>query len=336
MSEHNLFEPWICRFLLEHLPKERKLSRNTQNSYRETLALLFKFASRRAGVDIDYLSFQDLAPRTVRAFLDHLEQERGCSVATRNQRLSVMHSLAHFLSTQSVDPKWCRGIRGIPFKKPSVQDADYLETTELETLLRTPDPRTRFGLRDRALLLFLYNTGARAAEVARLKISSLQLESSQSVRIAGAGKQSRICPLWPATVALLRPLVAGRSPADPIFRCRIGKSMTRFGIYSAVVAHAKTASKRRPTMASKRISPHTLRNTTVVHLIRAGADIKAVHAVLGTFSSDERFVHSTPDTRKAHGAHSIRDLHQPPSTTLSDLAGFTTAERRESTGVAEL
>jgi hypothetical protein len=86
-------------------------------------------------------------------------------------------------------------------------------------------------------------------------------------------------------------------------------------------------------MASKRISPHTLRNTTVVHLIRAGADIKAVHAVLGTFSGDERLIHSAPDTRKAH---SSRDLHQPPSSTLSDLAGFTTAERRESTGAAEL
>jgi integrase len=230
-----------------------------------------------------------MAPATVQAFLDHLEQERGCSVATRNQRLSVMQSLALFLSMQGVDPEWCSGIRAIACKKvPAGQHAEYLETAELEALLRAPNPRSRFGLRDRTLLLLLYNTGARAADVARLKIGHLQWDPSPSVRIAGGGTQSPTCPLWPATVTLLRPLVADRSSTDPIFRCRNGKAMSRFGSYAAVVAHARRASRQQPSMAGKRISPHTLRNTARLHLARAGADGHGVQTTPGTFSGDER------------------------------------------------
>lgn len=302
MSGDDLFTPWVARFLRVYLRGQRRLSRNTQTSYRETLALLLQFASRQTGVKIARLSFKDLAPAIVRAFLNHLEQERGCSVATRNHRLSVMHSLAQFLATQYVEPEWCGGIRYIAFKKePPVRPADYLETAELEALLRAPDPCFRFGPRDRALLLFLYNTGARAADVARLKINHLQLDSSPSVRMAGVGTQSQPCPLWPATVALLRPLVANRSPDDAVFRCRTGAAMSRFGIYAAVVAHAKSASRHQPSMAGKRISPHTLRNTARVHLSRADAYINGVQAMLGTFRNDERLLpESMSETHLRH------------------------------------
>jgi hypothetical protein len=109
--------------------------------------------------------------------------------------------------------------------------------------------------------------------------------------------------------------------------------MTRFGIYAAVIAHAKSASRQQASMAGKRISPHTLRNSTRVHLLRAGADINALHRLLGRFSGDERLSRSAPDTGTAH---SSRDLHQPPSSTVADLSGFASAERGDSSGLAQL
>jgi len=145
--------------------------------------------------------------------------------------------------------------------------------------LQCDDPQSS-AERVAALLLFLFNTGAHAAEVERLKVGHLQLESSQSLPTAVLGTQLRICPLWPATVALLRPLVADRSPSDPIFICRNGKPMSRFGIYAAVVAHAKSASTHQPSMVGKRISPQTLRNTFGVHLSRAGADVNDVQTMV--------------------------------------------------------
>lgn len=162
-------------------------------------------------------------------------------------------------------------------------------------LIAACDPFTPLGVRDRALMLFLFNTAARAAEVATLRIENLMLQSSPLVRIASVRNKSRICPLWPATVAVLRPLVDGHSPSDPIFRCLNGQPMTRFGIYSAVTCHARAASKRRPAMAGKRITPYTLRNTAAVHLLRDGAGIKAVDAVFGFFSSDARHPHGEVD-----------------------------------------
>jgi site-specific recombinase XerD len=287
----NLIASWIRRFLFDHLTTEIVLTRNTQSSYRDTLMCLLQFASHRSGVAIECLSLQELAPETVREFLEHVEQGRSCNITTRNHRLSVIHSLAHFIGMHAIEAKWCDEIASIPFKECSLPAIDYLEGPEIETLIAECDPHTRVGARDRALLLFLYNTGARAAEVARLKICDLRLDSPQSVRITGVGTRLRICPLWPATVALLRPLVDGHSPGDAVFRCLDGKPMTRFGIYGAVTSYAKAASRHRPSLAGKRITPHTLRNTAAVHLLRDGAG----------------------------DVHLLLNLHQPPLPHLSPL-----------------
>src|SRR5271169_174501 len=153
MTDRNLLGPWVRRFLLEHLVAERNLARNTQVSYRDTLTLLLPFASLRAGVAIDRMSVQDLSADTVRSFLAHLELERDCSVATRNLRLSAIHSLARFIGMRAPEHlSWCTEVRVIPFKKSAKTMIDYLERPELEALLRAPDRRTSLGARDHTLL----------------------------------------------------------------------------------------------------------------------------------------------------------------------------------------
>lgn len=97
MKDESLLGPWIRRFLLEHLVAERNLSRNTQASYRDMLKLLLPFASKQAGCAIDRMTVEELTPAIVRKFLDHLERDRRCSEATRNQRLATIHSLVRFM-----------------------------------------------------------------------------------------------------------------------------------------------------------------------------------------------------------------------------------------------
>ena len=168
MKDENLLGPWVRRFLLEHLVAERNLSRNTQASYRDTLMLLLPFASKHGGVAIDRMTVEDLTPSIVRTFLDHLEHDRQCSGVTRNQRLATIHSLARFIGMRSpVHVAWCAEIRAVPFKKTAKTVIGYLEKAEMDALLNQPDRRTRLGARDHALLLFLYNSGARADEAAR-------------------------------------------------------------------------------------------------------------------------------------------------------------------------
>lgn len=261
MSDRNLLSPWVRRFLLEYLVAERNFARNTQTSYRDALALLLPFVSGRSGTAIDRLCVDHLSAAAVRAFLEYVERERHCSVATRNQRLGAIHSLARFIGTRAPEHlAWCTELRSIPFKKTAKTIIGYLEKSELDALLQAPDRRTALGARDHALLLFLYNTGARADEAAQPLAGNLQLGTSASVRILGKGNKWRVCPLWPATTAVLRPLVTGAGPGDPVFRGRTGGPLTRFGVHRLVAGYGKAASVRVPTLATKRMSPHTLRH----------------------------------------------------------------------------
>ncbi len=316
MNDKNLIGPWIRRFLLEHVVTERNLARNTQASYRDTLTLLLPFVSARAGQAIDRMTVEDLTPAIVRQFLDHLEQDRHCSGVTRNQRLATIHSLARFIGMRSpVHLSWCAEIRSIPFKKTAKTVVGYLEKDEIDALLNQPDQSTAMGLRDHILLLFLYNSGARADEAAKLAIGSLQLGTSPSVRILGKGNKLRMCPLWPATSSLLSQLANGRSASESVFLGRTSQPMTRFGIHRLVTHYAGLASKLVPSLAAKRVSPHTIRRTTAVHLLRAGVDINTIRAWLGHVSLDTTHIYAEVDMdmkAKALASVDISDQLQSP------------------------
>ena len=316
MKDNSLLAPWVRRFLLEHLVAERNLSRNTQASYRDTLTLLLPFASKQTGVAIDRMTVEDLTPGTIRAFLDHLERDRRCSGVTRNQRLATVHSLARFTGMRSpAHLAWCAEIRAVPFKKTAHTVIEYLEKVEMDALLNQPDRRTRLGARDYALLLFMYNSGARADEVAKLTIASLQLGEPSWVRLHGKGNKFRTCPLWSATATSLSRLVANRDSTDAVFLNRINQPLTRFGIHRLVTQYGGLASQTVPSLATKRVSPHTIRHTTAVHLLRAGVDINTIRAWLGHVSLDTTHIYAEVDMEmkaRALASVDIGGLKGPP------------------------
>ena len=289
MTDTTLLGPWVRRFLLEHLIGERNLARNTQQSYRAALRLLFPVSARLAGKPIDRLCVEDLSAQRVRAFLEELEQ-RGCGTATRNQRLAAIHSLAHFIGQNSPEHvSWCGEVRAVRFKKSPKPLVGYLEKQEMDALLAAPDVNTRQGRRDYAVLLFLYNTGARADEAAHVLVSELELgltpeRDLSAVLIRGKGSKLRRCPLWARTVNELRPLVDGRGARERVFLNRRGQPLTRFGIHALVERYAAKATASMPTMVGKRVSPHTIRHTTATHLLRAGVDLNTIRAWLGHVS----------------------------------------------------
>jgi site-specific recombinase XerD len=178
---------------------------------------------------------------------------------------------------------WCGQIRAIPFKKTTKSLIPYLDRAEMDALLAAPDQQTSQGRRDYALLLFLYNSGARADEVAQLIIRDLQLDSL-FVRILGKGKKERQCPLWTANVGVLVSLIGDREPSGRVFLNRCGRSITRFGIHTMVERYAFKARIKMPSLASKRVSPHSIRHSTASHLLHAGVDINTIRAWLGHVS----------------------------------------------------
>jgi integrase/recombinase XerD len=202
MTKANLLGPWVRRFLLEYLVTERNLARNTQCSYRDTLRLLLPFVGQQVQKDVDRISVTDVSPELVRLFLRHLEECRKCAVATRNQRLAAIRSLARFVGMHSPEHiEWCGQLRAIPPKRAPRSTITYLEKPEMDALLNAPDQSTDQGRRDHAPLLFLYNTGVRAGEAAQVKIVDLLLTTSSRhhslVQVCGKGNKLRRCHCGP-------------------------------------------------------------------------------------------------------------------------------------------
>ena len=291
MRDRNLIGPWIRRFLLEHLIADRNLTSNTQASYRDTLLLLLPFVSRARRVPIDRLIINDLSPSLLRSFLEHLEKDRGCSGTTRNLRLAAVHSLAKFIGMRSPeDLAWSSDIRAVPFKRTQKSSLIYLDKPEVDSLLKAPDLQTSQGRRDYALLLFLYNTGARADEAARLAIDDITWG------------------LWKRTADELRLLAAARTAGEFVFLNRRNERLTRFGIYSLVRRAVTKASSEWPALASKRVSPHCLRHSCAVHLLRSGVDINTIRAWLGHVSLDTTHIYAEVDLAMKEKALALCDL----------------------------
>jgi integrase/recombinase XerD len=301
MRDSFLLGSWVRRFLLEHMIGERNLARNTQRSYRDTLRLLLPHIAAGTGKLIDRLAVTDLSADRVRQFLTDLEEKRGCTIATRNQRLAAIHALARFIGLHAPElVEWCGQVRAIPCKKAPRTLVTYLEKPEMDALLAAPEPTTAQGYRDHALLLFLYNSGARADEAAHVLIGDLQLglkpeRDPSAVLIRGKGNKLRRCPLWARTARELATLVHGRAEKEHVFLNRRGEPLTRFGIHAMVERYAIKVAETMPSVATKSVSPHTIRHTTATHLLRAGVDINTIRAWLGHVSLTTTNVYAEVD-----------------------------------------
>ena len=239
-------------------------------------------------MEADSILITDVTSEAIISMLDNVEQKRGCSIKTRNLRLSAFVALAKFVASNSPEHiEWCREIRNIPVKKAPRTLITYLEKEEMDALLETPDRNTVQGWRDYVLLLFLYNTGARAEEAASLQIKDLYMPKGKGlpiVTITGKGSKKRRCPLWDNTRRELRSLIGKREPDDFVFINRLNQPMTRFGVYEMVTRHAMKLAEKMPAIKEKRVSPHTIRHTTATHLLQAGVDINTIRAWLGHVS----------------------------------------------------
>ena len=192
----------------------------------------------------------------VRQFLCDLEEKRHCVIATRNQRLAAIHGLARFIGMHAPElVQWCGEICNVPFKKAPHALVTYLEKPEMDAVLKASDVATAQGRRDHALVLFLYNAGARADEAAQVRIEDLRLphvpgRDLAAVVIRGKGNKLRQCPLWTQTVQELMPLVQGREPGEHVFLNRCGLPITRFGIHTLIERAVARAVKKVPSLAA--------------------------------------------------------------------------------------
>ncbi len=293
-------------FLSEYLPRQQNASRLTILAYRDSLKLLLAELARAKGKHVDRLTFDDLDRSGVLHFLDSLEHERGCAVITRNAQLTAIRSF--FRSVAARHPGHLEAsaqILGIPNKRTDSKVIDYLTLDELNAVLQTIDVTTPSGRRDDALVRFLHNTGARIQEALNVLACDLLLEAPAHVRLHGKGRKERICPLWPDTATRLLQLLGERGvgPEEraPVFANRAGAALTRFGARYILTKYVGRASQRMPTLAKKRIHPHSMRHTTALHLLQSGVDLNTVRCWLGHASvvTTNRYIEMDVEAKRA-------------------------------------
>jgi site-specific recombinase XerD len=275
-------------FFEDYLQCQKGLRISTVRSYRDCLRLFLLYVADDVPRPLTRLKLADLTAERVRRFLNNLEKERHNHIRSRNQRLSALRVFFEYLARQNPELlSEAEYVAAIPTKRVPPPETFYMEREEIQRLFTCLSRTGRFALRDRTLLLFLYNTGARVQETADVRAENLELEPPLRVHLHGKGDKWRVCPLWEETAALLRQLIGMRwrslAPDQPVFVSNRGQALTRYGIYKIVRRHVHQLESGNRAQR-RHISPHCFRHTAAVHLLESGVDVNVIRSWLGHVS----------------------------------------------------
>jgi site-specific recombinase XerD len=244
------------------------MSVQTADTYAYAFQLLVCFAAERMKTTPSALSIEQLDAPLVLLFLEHLEKECGNCARTRNSRLAAIKTFFRFLEYRlptCLDQ--ARRIRAIPVKKTDEVLIGYLNREEIQALLDAPDPSSRYGLRDRAMLHLAFTGGLRVSELVGLQTANLVLHPQPTVHVMGKGRRERVLPLWKETATVLRDWLQVRDEwkTTALFVNAHGDLMTRSGFEYILEKHVRTAAAQQSSLAGKRVSPHSLRHSCAMH-----------------------------------------------------------------------
>jgi site-specific recombinase XerD len=194
---------------------------------------------------------------------------------------AIRSFVQHFLQQDLTRAGQYGRILAIRNKKSIQRAVLYLEPEEVQAIIGAVDHRSPYGERDHALLLFLYNTGARVSEVLALRACDLRLERPRQVRLLGEGRKERICPLWPETAAALRRIIR-LDTNEFLFKSARGTTLTRDGVAYLLRKYVRLAAVRLPALRNRRVTPHTWRHScAAAALLQAGIDVSVIRDYLG-------------------------------------------------------
>jgi len=276
----------IVHFFRNYLQNEKGVSGHTLTSYATCIKRLLQFCCERLQVSFDKLDVRAIDHEVVLAFLDYLETRWHNAPETRNQRLAALKTFFRFLALQ--DPTLtdhCDRICAIEAKATEHKVVETLLLEEVQAMVNATDPTNQYGARDQAMFTLFYNTGARVQELVDLDVSDLKLGKLPQITLTGKGRKERVLPLRKETVQALQHYLAMREAQgivhEALFLNTRGQRLTRYGVNYLVKKYRKPAAEKCPSLAAKRVTPHTFRHTTALHMIQSGVDITGVKEWLG-------------------------------------------------------
>lgn len=291
--------PHISTWLRQRLPVERGSSAHTCDTYAYAFQLLFAFASERLKVAPSDIGFEQIDAPLVLAFLEHLQRDRGNSPRSRNARLAAIKAFMRFMEHREPSAlDQIRRVLAIPMQRVDVRPVSHLERDAVQALLDAPDPTTRDGVRDRAMLHFAVTSGVRVSELVGLRLADVSFRGSyMDVRVRGKGRKERVLTLWKAVADTVRAWLAvrGEAQAPELFLNARGRALTRSGAEYILHKHVTTAAATCPALKERSVSPHVLRHTCAMTTLQATRDIRKVALWLGHSSTQTTEIYLTTD-----------------------------------------
>lgn len=302
------FPALLQSFFTDRLLRQRQASPHTVAAYRATFRLLLRFAATRLKRAPSLLVIADLDAAFVGEFLDHLERKRGNSARSRNARLAAIHAFFRYVAlTEPAHALHCQRVLAIPSKRFERGLVEFLGDQEIEALLGIPDPASWIGRRDRALLLVAVQTGLRVSELTALRRQDVALGTGAHVRCNGKGRKLRCTPLRRDVVKVLDAWLRERptAPDTPVFPSSRGGRLSADAVERLVAKHIAVAQGRCPSLASKRVTPHTLRHTAAMQLLRRGVDRTVIALWLGheSIETTQIYLHADLGLKEKALAH---------------------------------
>ena len=328
----SLLAPTLQLFFRERLAKQRQASPATVVSYRNTFRLLLRFVQDRTGKAPSALDWNDLGVEVISAFLDHLETDRHNSARSRNARLAALRSLFRYAALRHPEhAELIQQVLAIPQKRYDKTIVSFLEPDEVDALLAAPDLSRWEGRRDRALLVLAAQTGLRLSELTGINCGDIELGNGAHVRCRGKGRKHRCVPLTSTTTAILRVWLQERRGLrdEPVFPTRTGRRLSDDAVEARITAHKAVASQRCPSLSAKKLTPHVLRHTCAMTLLRNGVDVAVIALWLGhaDIRSTDAYLHADMTIKERVLARttpltSKPGRYRPPDSLLAFLEGL--------------
>ena len=323
------FPSLIQRFFTDRLTGQLGASSHTVASYRDTFRLLLRFAAAQLGREPSGLRVEDLDVCFLGRFLEHLDGERRNCTRTRNNRLSAIKAFFRYVSfSEPALALHCQRILAIPAKRYERAPVEFLTEEETIALVAAPDPATWIGRRDRVILLVGLQTGLRNSEITALRRQDVELGTGAHVRCLGKGRKMRCTPLRPDVAAALKEWLSERegAPNDPVFSSSRGTCISSDALERLVARHASTARMSCASLTGKTVTPHTLRHSAAMDLLRRGVDLSVIALWLGHESMETTQIYLHADMRLkekalAHATTSgiVPDRYRPPDPLITFL-----------------
>jgi integrase/recombinase XerD len=278
------FGDLLQSFFCQRLQDQQLVSGHTLASYRDTFRLGCEFIHRHTRRAASQQQIEDWDAPNVLAFLHYLETERGCRARTRNTRLAAIRAFMRYVSQREpMALAVTRRVLAIPTKRFTRPLLGFLSPAELDAIITSTDPNTVSGRRDRMLFSLLYHTGARVSEILTLQRQDIHRGGVTTIQLKGKGRKQRLVPLLKPISAQLKRHLDGLpvEPAAPVFTNRFGQHLSRSGVEKRLRLIVASAAKRCASLKGRRISAHTFRHSTAMHLLQSGVDITVIALMLG-------------------------------------------------------